>query len=251
MRPAAFVLASTEHGTMIVNRNDWHQLPNGGIYGVGYHLLAHGAYDVAEVADIKTILDERRAASGDDLVVLDCGANIGVQTLEMARHMSGWGHVFAFEAQDRLYYALCGNLALNNIENATAYWVALSSEPGVMDIPQVDYNKPGSFGSLELRHRPGVEYIGQPISYTSNRMKKIAVSSIDSYSFHRLDFIKMDVEGMELEVLEGARRSIASYRPHMLIEWIKTDRSKLESVLSSFGYDFVEVGLNLKATPKL
>jgi hypothetical protein len=36
---AAFVLASTEHGTMIVNRNDWHQLPNGGIYGVGYHLL--------------------------------------------------------------------------------------------------------------------------------------------------------------------------------------------------------------------
>jgi hypothetical protein len=97
-----------------------------------------------------------------------------------------------------------------------------------MDIPQVDYNKPGSFGSLELRYTDQKRRIYrskdilhiQPYEEGGCQFNRLL-------SFPRLDFIKIDVEGMELEVLEGARMHYHNYRPHMLIEWIKTDRQNL------------------------
>jgi FkbM family methyltransferase len=250
MRSRAFVLVSTEHGTMIVNRNDWNKVPEG-FYGVGYQLLNNGVYERSEVDLIKTILSERRKQVGDGIVALDCGANIGVHTIEMAGHMTGWGEVFAFEAQSRLYYALCGNIALNNVENVTAYWVALGNEVGYIDIPVLDYNKPASFGSLELRQRPKTEFIGQSVSYMPKACMPVAMSRISNYNWQRIDFIKLDVEGMELDVLEGAAEAIRRFRPHMLIEWIKVDRTKLEAMLTGFDYDLIEYGMNLLATPKV
>ena len=49
------------------------------------------------------------------------GANIGVHTVEWARHMYGWGNVIAIEAQERLYYSLCGNISLNNCLNVRRF----------------------------------------------------------------------------------------------------------------------------------
>lgn len=248
-RPQAFVLVATDHGPMIVNRNDFHRLPDGGTYGVGWQLLTFSSYDPSEVAEVLEILRKRREKCGDGVMALDCGANIGVHTVEMAKYMTGWGEVFAFEAQSRLYYALCGNIALNNLENATAYWVALGKEPGTIDIPRPNYNKPASFGSLELKHNPNNEYIGQAISYNTKNCVRVNLNSLDSYSFNRLDFIKLDVEGMELDILEGAKKVIKQFRPHMLIEWIKTPRAELEKALTLLGYSFVERGGNLLAEP--
>lgn len=249
MKPLAFILASTDHGTMIVNRNDFHRMPSGGTYGVGWQLLNYGCYDPDEVADVLQILRDRRAKCGDGVVALDCGANVGVHTLEMANFMTGWGEVFAFEAQSRIYYALCGNIALNNCENVTAYNVAVGNEDEMVSIPRPNYNKPASYGSLELKRGTNNEYIGQSISYASRDCERVQMHTLDGYSFSRLDFIKLDVEGMELEVLKGAERLINQYRPHLMIEWIKTSRVELEKALTLLGYSFVERGLNLLAEP--
>ena len=67
--------------------------------------------------------------------------------------MTGWGQVLAFEAQERIYYALAGNIAINNCFNARALHAAVTSEAGRMKIPAPDYLAPASFGSLELRKR--------------------------------------------------------------------------------------------------
>ena len=87
------------------------------------------------------------------MVAIDCGANIGVHTVEWATAMTGWGSVVAIEAQERIYYALAGNIAINNCFNAIALHAAVSSETGIMQIPNPDYFTPSSFGSLELRQK--------------------------------------------------------------------------------------------------
>jgi FkbM family methyltransferase len=64
------------------------------------------------------------------VVALDCGANIGVHSVEWARLMKDWGSVIAVEAQERVFYALAGNLTLQNCFNARAIWAAVSDTPG-------------------------------------------------------------------------------------------------------------------------
>ena len=101
------------------------------------------------------LLQIRRKHHGDGVIAIDGGANIGVHTVEWAKAMTGWGSVLAVEAQERIYYALAGNVAINNCFNATVINAAISSESGTLQIPNPNYFLPSSFGSLELRQRAG------------------------------------------------------------------------------------------------
>lgn len=249
-RPLSFVLGATDEGPMILSHLDQHRLLSGDIYGVGYQLLSKGSYDPEEVSSIKNLLDQLRTERGDGVRALDCGANIGVHTVAMARHMTGWGTIIGVEAQERLYYALCGNIALNNCFNASAIQAAVGNENGLLKIPQPSYLKPASFGSLELRHSSSTEYIGQTINYNEKALVPITMMRIDSLTLPRLDFLKLDVEGMEIEALFGGKETIAQFRPVILVEWIKSNREDLENFLLSFKYDVVEYGANLLASPK-
>jgi len=66
----------------------------------------------------------------------------------------------------------------------------------------------------------------------------------------RLDLIKIDIEGMELEALQGARQTIERCRPIMLIEQIKTGRDQLRSWLVDRGYEVIDAGINILAIHK-
>jgi hypothetical protein len=86
--------------------------------------------------------------------------------------LTEWGSVIAIEAQERIYYALAGNIAINNGFNAIAMHAAVSSEPGIMQIPTPDYFLPSSFGNLELKPRVDTEFIAQPIDYSPARLSQ-------------------------------------------------------------------------------
>jgi FkbM family methyltransferase len=244
-RKIAFVLASTEHGSMILNRLDYRRNDDGGAFGVGLQILELGSFDVREVKLALELLQLRRKHYGDGAVAFDCGANIGAHTVEWAKMMTGWGSVIAIEAQERIYYALAGNIAINNCFNAIAVHGAVSSEGGVMQIPTPNYLVPGSFGSLELRQSSRNEYIGQDIDY--GNLVNVRKLALDEYNLPRIDLIKIDVEGMEMEVLQGAAKSIERSRPVMLIEKIKTDAGQLRSWLEARGYRLMEASINLLA----
>ena len=87
-RKLAFVLAASNHGTMIVNRFDYRPGADGG-QGVGHQILEAGAYDPVEVEMAIHLLELRRQFYGDGVVAIDCGANTGVHTVERWRRRSG------------------------------------------------------------------------------------------------------------------------------------------------------------------
>ena len=247
-RPVAFVLASTDHGSMLVNRFDYKLTEAGdaGI-GLGFQLLNRSSYDHGEVDLLLQLLDLRRQYFGEGVVAIDCGANIGVHTVEWARFMHRWGEVIAIEAQERIFYALAGNITLNNCFNARAIWAAVGREDGSINVPVPNYFTPSSFGSFEIRQTESTEFIGQVIDYHSGKTQATQMLSIDSLALSRADLIKIDIEGMEMEALEGASHTIQNLKPQLFIEKIKTDENELNSFLSSRGYKILSAGMNVLA----
>lgn len=246
LRPVAFVMVSTNHGSMLVNRFDYRLTQRGG-YGVGHQLLTQSAFDPGEINLAVQLLSSRRQNFGDGVMAIDCGANIGVHTIEWAQAMHGWGEVIAFEAQERIFYALAGNITLNNCFNARAVWAAVGSEPGEMLVPLPDYFSPASFGSLELKKRTSTEFIGQEIDYSEQKCVRTKMVSLDQLGLARLDFLKIDIEGMELEALAGAEKSIGEFLPILLIEKIKANEVEIRAFLEAFGYVIFPSGINLLA----
>lgn len=246
----AFVLTASVHGPLIVNRFDRATAPDGQVYGVGAQILETGMFDPEEVTRAIGFLHQRREVYGDGVVAVDCGANIGVHTVGWARAMTGWGRVIAFEPQERIYYALCGNIALANCFNAEARLAAVGEFGGSIRVPQPDYLKEGSFGSLELRHAPDAEFIGQSISYVDDDMKRVPRIAIDELDLARLDFLKIDVERMEMDVLQGAQRTIKRARPIVMVEWIKTGAAAIDDFLRPLGYLTERAGLNIIGYPQ-
>jgi FkbM family methyltransferase len=192
-------------------------------------------------------LEARRRYHGDGVVAIDCGANIGAHTIEWSIAMIGWGSVIAIEAQERIYYALAGNIALNNCFNAIAMHAAVSSETGTMKIPSPDRLTASSFGSLELRQRDNNEFIGQAIDYSEAKTVAIQKITLDALGLTSVDLIKIDIEGMELEALEGGRQLVEKYHPILLIEQIKIGRDQLRPWLQERGYTVFNAGINLLA----
>ena len=282
LRPLPFVLASTNTGTMIINHCDRHshatkaskkpkningegaiKQKNGDTaqkidssdetqasFGVGFQYLASASFDADEVMSAVSLLRLRKQYFGDGVVAIDGGANIGAHTIAWGIEMTYFGEVLAFEPQERIYYALCGNIAINNCFNVRALHAALgnpqpadSTQNATIEVPLLNYTQNSSFGSLELRQCDNNEFIGQHIDYT--RTQKVPLISIDSLGLSRIDYIKIDCEGMELEVLNGAIQSIKRTKPILQIEIIKSNPQEIIDLLKPFGYEIFPFGINL------
>jgi FkbM family methyltransferase len=242
----AFCLVSSDHGPMLVNRMDYNHAFSGDYYGVGAQIMETGQYDPRDVEGLKNLLRCRRDHFGDGVVAIDCGANIGVHSVEWARLMKGWGSLIALEAQERLFYALAGNITLQNCFNARAIWAAVSNASGEISFPEPNYQAQGSFGSFELRAGIGTEFIGQPIDY-AKPTSTVKTITIDSLELKRLDLLKIDVEGMEAEVLDGAAETIMRCKPVLFIETVKSDKAAISAALRNEGYHILPNGMNIIA----
>ena len=68
--------------------------------------------------------------------------------------------------------------------------------------------------------------------------------AIDNFQLDRLDLVKLDIEGMEEDAINGAMNSINRHKPILMIEHIKSNKEKLSKKLIPIGYRVYGIGLN-------
>jgi FkbM family methyltransferase len=180
---------------MVYNRHD---------VVIGRSLELYGEYSEGET-------DLFRQVVRPGHVVVEAGANIGAHTLPLSRLVGDRGRVHAFEPQRGLFQMLCANLALSGRTNVEGHCAALGATPGRILVPELDPARPANFGGLALGGHPrGVE---------------TPLTTVDTLGLARLDLLKVDVEGMELAVLEGAAETIGRCRPLLYVENDRVERS--------------------------
>lgn len=185
-----------------------------------------------------------------DPVVLDIGANIGVTTLVLADAVGERGEVHAFEPQRVVFQMLMGNVALNSCENVYGHHLALGREPGEIELPPLDYRRSWSFGGLNLHGRsPDPQFSAGAAEADSVRRERVEVRTLDSLGYARVDFIKLDVELMEADVLTGGEQTIRRHRPLMQVERLAFDKGRVPRLLGEWDYAVYRVGINLICVP--
>ncbi|HWY85709.1 MAG TPA: FkbM family methyltransferase [Gemmataceae bacterium] len=195
-------------GMMIYNVND--------IY-IGRSLDLYGEWSKGDMDLFRQIL--RPGMTG-----VEIGANIGAHTVTLAQAVWPGGSVLAIEPQRIVFQTLCANLALNNIINVDARQLAVGAAPGTILVPQLDFAKENNFGGLGL----GTHQLGEPVS----------VITLDSLNLARCDFVKIDVEGMEKAVLEGAVDTLARCQPVLYVENDRSEKStELIRTIDALGYN--------------
>jgi FkbM family methyltransferase len=177
----------TKHGYMLYNPNDL----------IGKILETQGEFSGSEILLLRQLLKPGN-------VVIDVGANIGTHTLSMAAMVQPNGFVFSLEPQRITFEFLSANILLNNLINVFPLHAAAGDKPGEILVPVVDPNITSNAGSFAIEgHKFGDD---------------VRVITLDSLSLAQCNLIKVDVEGMEIKVLEGARQIIKQHRPILLIE---------------------------------
>lgn len=195
------------YGQMLYNKND--------VY-IGRSLDVYGEFSEGEVELFRQVMH-----AGN--VVIEVGANIGAHTLFIAQQVGRSGVVIAFEPQRILFQTMCANLALNSVSNVYTLQQAVGARSGSVVIPPLDYTKENNFGGLALG------------GYESG--EGVPLATIDGFNFPACSFLKIDVEGMELDVLQGADRLIRQHRPVIYVENDREEKSAaLIRHLDSLGY---------------
>jgi FkbM family methyltransferase len=141
-------------------------------------------------------------------VVFDIGANIGTWSLILSLAVRENGKIMAFEPTKATYDVLSLNIALDPNVNISAFQYALSKDNGTIRLYHDVDSSRNSIG--KTRSDSAVDYE----EVQTRTLDRVA----SELSLHKLDFIKVDVEGAEPFVFEGARTTLKQYKPVILFE---------------------------------
>lgn len=191
------------------------------------HVFCYGAYERGELELMRRFL-------GAGSVVLDVGANVGNHSLFFAQYAA---RVFAFEPFPRLAQRLREQIGLNKIEHVKVMEFGLGENDAHLPyVPPGAYNQ--GMGSFALASEAASETIHLAVRQGD--------AVIEQENVSRIDLIKVDVEGFEMEVLGGLRSSIEKYRPVLFVEFSKRTQEKIKGggglrSLAPGGYHFYSV----------
>lgn len=134
----------------------------------------------------------------DDFVALDVGANIGVTSIILSHYLSA-GHIYSFEPGPNVFERLQQNT--ERLPNVTVGNTAVSSASGT-----VAFSEHSAYGHI---------LSGGGIQVSAQTVDQI----VDGLCLQRLDFVKVDVEGFEPQVFEGAVDTLAKFDPAIYFEF--------------------------------
>jgi len=201
-------IVKARYGYFVFNKNDCY---------IGRSIEKYGEISESENTVYKSICRE-----GD--VVVEVGSNIGVHTLPIAQAVGKTGRVYAFEPVRIVFQTLCANLAINSIENVECFQSGASNEEGVIRIPDLDNHKDFNFGGVCIdKFKSGI---------------KVPIVKLDNFlELTKLKLLKIDVEGMEQQVIQGAANIINKFKPVLYVENDRVEQSRdLIELIASFDY---------------
>jgi FkbM family methyltransferase len=179
-------------------------------------------------------------------VVIDVGANLGEWTVPFARKVGPAGRVLAIEPAPRNAVALESTLAANALRHAEIVRCAVGDNDGIAQfaVPVV----------TSARTDTGTARIGPTCA--GHDALQVPLRSLDSlaaeHNLTRLDLIKVDVEGHERKVLDGAAAILGRYRPVLVVETgheADEDRAAIHDRLTGFGYRIIGILLDYGMAP--
>ncbi len=229
------IVQPSDFGPIIVSKNDT----------IISRMITQNGYWASDDIQLISKLLEYRLKAKQRVVFYDIGSNIGTHTLALGNLFRNRIMTRAFEAQRQIYYMLCGTVALNNLTNTFCHHNAVSNvSDELMDISLPDYSTNNNFGALELR--PPRNSDNQKMIYRNRETVKTI--TVDHFN-EAIDFMKLDIEGMEDAALRGAKQSIDQHRPACLIEMHKTDAAFVLEFFKSRNYAAWMKSENLIALP--
>lgn len=205
-------MVAAKHGDLVYNQYDqW----------IGRSLEHYGQYCDQEIELFRYFIQASDT-------IWEIGANTGSQSVALAKMVPD-GLYFGFEPQIELFKLFTTNLTLNNCENATPLNLALGAEKAIITLPKLDYHASNNFGGMSMIGRQNLDEDGFKVPQErADDLTHIAAPN----------FIKIDVEGMEIDVLHGAKQTILSARPLMYLENDRLEKSAaLISALWDLNYD--------------
>ena len=183
----------------------------------------------------------------DDFNIIDAGANIGYLTLQFAR-LCPRGMVYSFEPDSKNFQDLVNNVQQNAFGNIQLFQKALGAVAGTATMYSLYRMNPGTNRILAT---PPEQAIGSEI------VEVVALDSLEATNqFNKIDLIKIDVEGFEAFVLQGAEQLIRKMKPLLYVELSEENLQQqgwscaaLVAYIESLGYRVVDAETMLPIDP--
>lgn len=186
-----------------------------------------GAFEPQETAEVR-----RRLKPG--MTFLDVGANVGYFTLLAASRVGREGRVFSVEPSPYAYERLTASVRANGLSQVKAFQMGLSARAGELNL----YVPPASDGFHSPTMSAGWETVVRvPVRPLDD--------CLDEWGVNAVDLMKLDVEGHEAQILEGASRSLAAGRIRAMLcefndHWLRQQGSspgELHDALLRVGFE--------------
>lgn len=171
-------------------------------------------------------------------VVVDLGGNLGVVTVYLSKKTGPTGKVIVYEPDQGNFEKLTKNLEINGVSNVIAVPKGVWKDEGTLE-----FYAGGNYTSSFVK-----------TGFVARESKKYAVVSIPVVSLDReferlglekIDLMKIDIEGSEVEALEGARSCLKHYHPRLVIEIHTVNgvstRDRIIRLLHDMGYQKIQV----------
>jgi FkbM family methyltransferase len=203
-----------------------YRLPHGETVDLRYRedlgtlVLFHGGYEDREIAELCKYIPEGGT-------VLDVGANIGLSAIEFARSAGAGGKVIAFEPHPDTAARLRANLERNGIGNVEIIQSAVGAAAGTVTFNE---SADATLSSASLVPRNLVRSFEVPLTTVDIAWAAAGKPKISA--------LKIDVEGGELAVLQGASELLAREHPVILLEaWGANQLDPIQALLTAAGYE--------------
>jgi FkbM family methyltransferase len=161
---------------------------------------------------------------------IDIGARDGDSTLPIRAIVGGTGKVIAFEPNPYEYPNLINNIKLNEFDNIEAYNFGISKDNGELEFVFEEgfYNGGLKTPQAQIAHFP------KSIKLQCKNWENLPQNLKDD--FKKVQFIKIDTEGSDIDILEELAPMIKENKPIILTEWWPHTEERIMQFLNQFGY---------------